>query len=76
MSGQRIKVWTRGGHVITGTVYGDGSEETLRRALEHIGSDVPTPVAATPVIEIPQEGDEPVKVVLDRIEAWYMAPEQ
>jgi hypothetical protein len=75
MDGQWIKVWTKGGHIITGTVVDAGELETLRGALEHVGSHVPAPVAANAVIRIPQAGEPPVQIVLDRIEAWLIDPQ-
>jgi hypothetical protein len=75
MDGQWIKVWTKGGHIITGTVVDAGELETLRGALEHVGSHVSAPVAANAVIRIPQAGEPPVQIVLDRIEAWLIDPQ-
>ena len=75
MNGQWIKVWTKGGHIITGTVFDAGKLETLRAILEHVGSNVAAPVAASAVIRIPQGDQEPVQIVLDRIEAWHIEPE-
>jgi hypothetical protein len=75
MDGQWLKVWTKGGHIITGTVQDAGTLESLRTTLEQLDSKVPGPIAAPAVIAIPQ-GDRPaVQVVLDRIEAWLIEPE-
>ena len=74
MNGQWIKVWTKGGHIITGTALDPGELETLRTTLEHVGSNVPAPVAASAVIRIPQADAQPVQIVLDRIEAWLIEP--
>ncbi len=61
--------------IITGTVFDAGELETLRTTLEHVGSNVLAPVAASAVIRIPQADEQPVQIVLDRIEAWLIEPE-
>lgn len=75
MERQWLKVWTKGGHIITGTVQEAGTLETLRATLEQLDSNVPGPIAASAVISIPRDDQPPVKVVLDRIEAWLIEPE-
>jgi|1185.fasta_scaffold432615_1 hypothetical protein len=75
MERQWLKVWTQGGHVITGTVQDARTLETLRATLAQLDSNVPGPIAASAVIRIPQDGQPPVQVVLNRIEAWLIEPE-
>jgi hypothetical protein len=75
MERQWLKVWTKGGHIITGTVQDAGTLETLRATLEQLDSNVPGPIAESAVIRIPQGDQPPVQVVLNRIEAWLIEPE-
>ncbi len=75
MERQWLKIWTKGGHIITGTVQDAGALETLRATLEQLDSNVPGPIAASAVIRIPRDEQPPVQVVLNRIEAWLIEPE-
>lgn len=75
MERQWLKVWTKGGHIITGTVQDAGTLETVRATLKQLDSNVPGPIAASAVIRIPQGDQPPVQVVLNRIEAWLIEPE-
>ena len=75
MERQCLKVWTTGGHIITGTVQDADTLETLRATLKQLDNNVPGPIATSAVIQIPQGDQPPVQVVLNRIEAWLIEPE-